>query len=882
MHYNKVDGDAVKIFVLLLASILLLPGMALAQSVAVLVPNGGEAIAAGANTSINWSASGSIDHFHVSYTTDSSAACSGFAESGCTNQSNWFCVQHPASGNVTWTTPMVNSSTVRVQVTALNASNASLAYDCADANFTVASLPTAPGSLQADTLNSTAINVSWTAGQGLVSLYTVFRNGNPAGNASNTSLSYVDVGLTALTNYTYFVRAYNPVGYSPASGNASNSTASDAFPNATNVAPIAAYNSSNASIVFACLVTDDIGLANVSLYGNWSSGWHANQSSAATGTGNASNFTVAGIADGTYIWACLAYDSIGNYTFAPNRTVTVDTTGPNVTLLTPANLSTWNASHTVIFSYNVSDSVAMASCTLHLDGTANSSSSAVSKTATNSLNATMPDGDHSWLVSCTDSLGNVGNSSRFNVSVSADDAPNVTLSSPVDGFNTSSASATFNCSVTDDYAIANVSLYINSTGTWHANQTAGLTGTANSTTLTVSGLADGQYLWNCLAYDTAGNYSFATANRTFTRDTAVPSAVTNFTNITTAANWVMLNWTNPANADFNGTMLYRNGTNAANLTRGVTSYNMSGLNSSTDYNFSIQTFDTAGNVNNSLVSVLVRTALPSITFGSPPSGSYASGSNVSFSWSSDGVVHYRLCYTSIGGGPSCPATGTGNSSRCETLGWTSMKADNVNQTSYSCLPGSSNCLPSTAATGYRVMVAGFNESDYFVAAACSSNFTISAAASGASSGASSGTSSGQTAQKSQDAAANTSTTTTTDTPATVTETVVSEGTTKRLDKIAAGASGTVSFDSGDIRQIIVAAQNDTEAMDVAVQQYAAKPEAVPELNSTVYRYLEIKAGASANIASAAIRFVVQASWLAENQLGSGAVALFRYNGSAWQ
>ncbi|OGI64700.1 hypothetical protein A2642_01860, partial [Candidatus Nomurabacteria bacterium RIFCSPHIGHO2_01_FULL_39_10] len=86
-------------------------------------------------------------------------------------------------------------------------------------------------------------------------------------------------------------------------------------------------------------------------------------------------------------------------------------------------------------------------------------------------------------------------------------APVVTLVSPAHGFinNTASPASTFfNCSVTDVYGIANISLYLtngtNSSTSFLVNQTKNISGTVSSANWTVT-LRAGNYSWNCLSYD---------------------------------------------------------------------------------------------------------------------------------------------------------------------------------------------------------------------------------------------------------------------------------------------------------------------------------------------------------------------------------------------
>jgi hypothetical protein len=96
-------------------------------------------------------------------------------------------------------------------------------------------------------------------------------------------------------------------------------------------------------------------------------------------------------------------------------------------------------------------------------------------------------------------------------------APNVTLNLPTENyFNDTSDpfNITFNCSATDNYNLTNISLYITSryNVTLSFNQTRSITGVSNSTLWTLN-LSSGNYTWNCLTYDSYGNFNWST-NRT--------------------------------------------------------------------------------------------------------------------------------------------------------------------------------------------------------------------------------------------------------------------------------------------------------------------------------------------------------------------------------
>jgi chitinase/chitodextrinase len=87
-----------------------------------------------------------------------------------------------------------------------------------------ASAPGAPGGLSVTGTTSSSVSLSWNGPGGTVSGYNVYRNGSKVG--TTTSTSYTDSGLSASTQYTYSVTAYNSIGESSPSGSVSATTAS--------------------------------------------------------------------------------------------------------------------------------------------------------------------------------------------------------------------------------------------------------------------------------------------------------------------------------------------------------------------------------------------------------------------------------------------------------------------------------------------------------------------------------------------------------------------------------------------------------------------------------------------------------------------------------
>ena len=79
-------------------------------------------------------------------------------------------------------------------------------------------------------------------------------------------------------------------------------------PNATLISPMNNSVDEDGIINFNCSAVDDFNLNSVTLYGNWSGGWHANETKSLSGISNSTIFTKS-LTNGIYEWNCLVYDN---------------------------------------------------------------------------------------------------------------------------------------------------------------------------------------------------------------------------------------------------------------------------------------------------------------------------------------------------------------------------------------------------------------------------------------------------------------------------------------------------------------------------------------------------------------------------------------------
>ncbi|MFA5084637.1 MAG: hypothetical protein WC475_04675, partial [Candidatus Paceibacterota bacterium] len=197
-------------------------------------------------------------------------------------------------------------------------------------------------------------------------------------------------------------------------------TIGDTAASSTLSSPSAGYNTSSTNISFNCTSSDNNGLANVTLYGNWSA-WHANETTDISGTSNTSNFSNKTIEEGMYAWNCYSCDSDDNCSFASsNRTVLIDTHNPVVSARTPADEAE-DGEGSVSFVFNVSDNSSIKNCSLYIDDEMDTTDTSISKDTNQTISISLTQGDYEWYVKCYDYSGNSGRSGDRDLSITEED-----------------------------------------------------------------------------------------------------------------------------------------------------------------------------------------------------------------------------------------------------------------------------------------------------------------------------------------------------------------------------------------------------------------------------------------------------------------------------
>jgi len=354
--------------------------------------------------------------------------------------------------------------------------------------------PSVPTSLNATAASQSQINLSWSASTDNIGVagYRVYRGGTLAG--TTTSTSYQDTGLTASTNYTYTVRAYDAAGNQSADSTAASATTLAPPPVPTVSLTATPTNiPAGGSSTLSWTSTDATSCAA-------SGGW--NGTKAVSGSQVVSGL----VTQSTYTLTCngAGGQAVASATVTPDP----DTTAPTVSLIAPTEGATLTG--VVQLSATASDDVAVNNVAFSVDGVQQGSTIITAPYETSFNTATVPNGVHAVRATAYDASGNTAYSE---VSVTIDNQappadttpPTVALTAPADG-TTVSGDVIVTANAADDTGVAGVKFYLNGTQIGSEATIAPYSVTWNTTTV-----ANGPAQLTAVARDAAGNTTASVA-----------------------------------------------------------------------------------------------------------------------------------------------------------------------------------------------------------------------------------------------------------------------------------------------------------------------------------------------------------------------------------
>lgn len=360
----------------------------------------------------------------------------------------------------------------------------------------------------------------------LFSDFSVIAQQRESFNISNTS---IDLNILSVDELYYWkVLAYDIFG--------SMTESTDTFVYITdNTAPTVSLSSpiDNSFIIslpalFNYTPSDGRTLDTCILYSNFSGNFIPNESNQTINNG-VLNTILTNVTEGVYVWNIFCNDSAGNNAFAlSNKTITVDLTPPNITLLYPSDNPYFeNTTNNLIFTINVTDTwTDIAYCSLIVDDVIQKTRDNIIDGVPYNFTEFTLNGNYTWRINCTDSNGFESESEKRNISVLVVDTnpPFPTLNFPnIDDFLTTN-NITFNYTPEDASNITNCSLYIDDV----LNSTNLTIQTFEYSYFSLENLDERKYDWKIGCTDNSSQHNFGFSGiRNFTIDMTSPQIVFN-------------------------------------------------------------------------------------------------------------------------------------------------------------------------------------------------------------------------------------------------------------------------------------------------------------------------------------------------------------------
>ncbi|MGB3907002.1 MAG: PGF-pre-PGF domain-containing protein [Methanomethylovorans sp.] len=328
-----------------------------------------------------------------------------------------------------------------------------------------------------------------------------------------------------------------------------------------------------------------------------------------------------------------------------------------------------------------------------------------------------------------------------------------------------------------------------------------------------------------------------------------PASVTNLRETATGTNWVHWTWSNPHDADFAHVRVYIDGVFVT--TTPANHYNATGFPEGTVHTIGIQTVDTAGNINPTMVTDQATTRTRDTTPPASVTGlrETSTGTNwVHWIWSNPPDADFGHVRIYIDGAFV-----------------TTTPSNHYNATGF--LEGTVHTIGiQTVDTAGNINTTWVNDS------ATTSSSSSSGSSGGSSSKKSSSSSGGGGGADSVEDFAN----------------VALKDVAKRYLRMNAYVTYEFSRPGNDIQSISFYSLKNSGEITSTIEVLNGRSKLVPmNPEGLLYKYVNIwvgKAGFAtpANIGNAQVRFIVSNSWMKEMAISADDISLQRYNGNAWE
>jgi chitodextrinase len=246
------------------------------------------------------------------------------------------------------------------------------------------------------------------------------------------------------------------------------------------------------------------------------------------------------------------------------------------------------------------------------------------------------DTDYSFTVKAKDGAGNLSNGVSVNAKTLL--TPDTTPPADVTGLTATPAATTVELSWAASSS-SDVAYYLVYKGTDLLT-----TLPATATSYTATDLAEKtSYTFKLVAKDQSGNLSNGVLTSATTTDGTAPIDVTGLTSSNVTDTSVTLTWTASTSDDVDKYIVYKNGTELAQVTG--TSYEVTGLSPETTYTFVVKAKDATGNESVGTAPLTVTTldlTAPTVTFTGDAEGLYNRNVTVTLATDADATIYYTL------------------------------------------------------------------------------------------------------------------------------------------------------------------------------------------------------------------------------------------------
>ena len=171
------------------------------------------------------------------------------------------------------------------------------------------------------------------------------------------------------------------------------------------------------NISFNCSATDDNNLVNITLYGGWDGGWHADETVNLNGISDSAIF-IKNLEGGIYLWNCLSYDNAsqkdwGNLNWTININITSGNPPSYYNLTERPNISIYNPNQNYEFNITWIDDDGIGSVWIEFDHINYTSIYNLSNVYTFNINNLFL-GTHNYTWYANDTSGNLNYTNQQN------------------------------------------------------------------------------------------------------------------------------------------------------------------------------------------------------------------------------------------------------------------------------------------------------------------------------------------------------------------------------------------------------------------------------------------------------------------------------------